>query len=187
MFIWTWTHITKYVIGIQTGTLSKRGIPPEDFHKSSWWYHPSWDEDAKTDYFLSNETVHPSQIYTPPLLPLRVKERKEKTLRGWGETERRQLLPVKIDLGKIGEDWQHLLDPRLWDHGFFWKGCWFFSGSTSKAQWDELSDVNIPYKTQRVHSSSVGALYCIKSLCEILCSPERSHLNANCFINQISW
>lgn len=142
---------------------------------------------CKDRYFLSNETVYPSQIYTPPLLPLRVKERKEKNLRGWGETERRQLLPVKTDSGKRGEDWQHLLDPRLWDHGFFWKGCWFFSGSTSKAQWDELSDVNIPYKTQRVHSSSVGALYCIKSLCEILCSPERSHLNANCFINQISW
>ena len=59
-----------------------------------WWYHPSWDKDAKTDYFLSNETVHPSQIYTPPLLPLRVKERMEKRLREWGETERRQLLPV---------------------------------------------------------------------------------------------
>ena len=101
--------------------------------------------------------------------------------------DREKAAPSSIDRFKEdGEEWQHLLDPRLWDHGFFWKGFWFL-GSTLKARWDELSYVNMPYKTRRVHSSSAGALYCLKSPCEILCSPERSHLNANCFVNQISW
>lgn len=57
--------------------------------------------------------------------------------------------------------------------------------SPSKAGYGRLS--YLPYKLRRVHFFSAQAFYYIKSPCKILCSPERSHIIANCCINIISW
>lgn len=44
-----------------------------------------------------------------------------------------------------------------------------------------------PRASTNVHSSPAPALYYINHLCKARCSPERSHIIANCFINKISW
>lgn len=44
-----------------------------------------------------------------------------------------------------------------------------------------------PQASTNVRSSPAPALYYINHLCKARCSPERSHIIANCFINKISW